>query len=49
MIPRQMEAFLRAVLPERTWRNRLQRDGGLRFMEFRATDVERLRRLGVEP
>ena len=49
MIPRQMESFLRAALPERTWRNRLKRVGGLRFMEFRATDVERLRRLGVEP
>lgn len=48
MIPKQMEQFLRAALPESTWANRLQTEGPLRFMEFRATDVERLHRLGIE-
>ena len=49
MIPKQMEAFLRQVLPEQTWRNRLRREGPLAFMEFGATDVDRLTRLGIRP
>ncbi|RPJ37319.1 MAG: CBS domain-containing protein [Deltaproteobacteria bacterium] len=47
MIPKQMDQFLHDVLPDSTWRNRLQVQGPLRFIEFRATDVERLHRLGV--
>ncbi len=47
MIPETMAALLRGALPETTWRNRLQQDGALRFMEFRSTDVERLSRLGI--
>lgn len=48
MIPKQMDTFLHEVLPERTWRNRLHHDGHLAFMEFHASDVERLHRLGIE-
>lgn len=48
MIPERMEAFLRERLPERTWQTRLVRDGSLCFMEFDATDVDRLARLGIE-
>ncbi len=48
MIPQQMNNFLQEALLKRTWSNRLQSDGSLRFMEFRATDVERLHRLGIE-
>ncbi len=48
MIPRQMEAFLRERLPERTWRNRLRQEGDLAFMEFGPLDVDRLARLGIE-
>ncbi|NOZ51019.1 MAG: CBS domain-containing protein [Chloroflexi bacterium] len=48
MIPKQMDDFLRAALPEHTWRNRLQRHDDLAFMEFHASDVERLHRLGIE-
>ena len=48
MIPKRMDAFLHDVLPAQIWQNRLQSDGSLRFMEFRATDVERLHRLGIE-
>ncbi|RUA16318.1 MAG: glutamate dehydrogenase, partial [Clostridia bacterium] len=49
MIPKQMEAFLRQALPEQTWRTRLRREGNLAFMEFTATDVDRLTRLGIRP
>lgn len=48
MIPEPMDAFLRNALPERTWRNRLHRDGPLAFMEFGPLDVDRLQRLGIE-
>ncbi|RME81070.1 MAG: CBS domain-containing protein [Caldilineae bacterium] len=48
MIPKQMDAFLHRVLPKRTWQNRLRKKGSMAFMEFRATDVERLHRLGIE-
>jgi glutamate dehydrogenase (NAD(P)+) len=47
MIPRQMDEFLHEVLPDSTWRNRLQAEGPLRFIEFRSTDLERLHRLGI--
>lgn len=48
MIPKRMEAFLRQKLPERTWKNRLECQDGRCYMEFRATDVDRLARLGIE-
>lgn len=47
MIPRRMHEFLHDVLPERTWRNRLRRDGPVTFMEFGPLDVDRLQRLGI--
>ena len=46
MIPKFMERFLKEVLPERTWRNRLVRENGLCFMEFGPMDIDRLNRLG---
>jgi glutamate dehydrogenase (NAD(P)+) len=49
MIPKLMDAFLRDVLPERTWHNRLRREGPLAFLEFGALDVDRLQRLGITP
>lgn len=49
MIPKGMSEFLRDVLPERTWHNRLVRQGPLAFMEFGPLDVDRLLRLGIEP
>jgi glutamate dehydrogenase (NAD(P)+) len=48
MIPKRMSEFLRDVLPGRTQRNRLRRDGPMAFMEFGTLDVDRLRRLGIE-
>ena len=47
MIPKRMHDYLRTVLPEQTWRNRLRRKGPLAFMEFRPLDVDRLQRLGI--
>jgi glutamate dehydrogenase/leucine dehydrogenase/CBS domain-containing protein len=49
MIPKLMSEFLRDVLPERTWRNRLRREGPLAFVEFGPLDVDRLHRLGITP
>jgi glutamate dehydrogenase (NAD(P)+) len=43
-----MNQFLREALPERTWQNRLRREGPLAFMEFGPLDVDRLKRLGIE-
>lgn len=48
MIPKQMETYLWEHLPERTFQNRLLRDGSMRFMEFGPLDVDRLARLGIE-
>ncbi|GIK39913.1 MAG: hypothetical protein BroJett011_37460 [Chloroflexota bacterium] len=48
MIPRRMNEFLREVLPEQTWHNRLHRDGPTAYMEFGPRDVDRLKRLGIE-
>src|SRR5512143_3939806 len=48
MIPKFMERFLKEVLPERTWRNRLVRENGLCFMEFGPMDIDRLNRLGIQ-
>jgi glutamate dehydrogenase (NAD(P)+) len=47
MIPKFMNEFLRDALPERTWHNRLSRDGSLAYMEFGPLDVEQLKRLGI--
>jgi glutamate dehydrogenase/leucine dehydrogenase/CBS domain-containing protein len=47
MIPKRMSEFLHDVLPERTWRNRLRREGPLAFLEFGPLDVDRLQRLGI--
>ncbi len=44
-----MESFLKEVLPERTWNNRLVRENGQCFMEFGPMDVDRLNRLGIHP
>ncbi len=48
MIPKQMEQFLKEQLPERTWQNRLFREGGRCYMEFGAMDIDRLARLGIQ-
>ena len=48
MIPKQMEAFLKANIPEQTWKNRLVCEDGGCYMEFGPLDVERLGRLGLE-
>ena len=49
MIPKQMDAFLKQVLPERTWQNRLVCEAGKCYMEFSSIDIERLGRLGIQP
>jgi glutamate dehydrogenase (NAD(P)+) len=48
MIPKQMESFLKAQLPEQTWKNRLVHEEGQCFMEFGPLDIDRLGRLGIE-
>ena len=48
MIPKQMESFLRAQIPEQTWNNRLVCENGMCFMDFGPLDVDRLGRLGIE-
>ena len=48
MIPKQMESYLRAHIPEQTWNTRLVCENGCCFMEFGALDVDRLGRLGIE-
>ena len=48
MIPKQMESFLRAQIPEQTWKNRLICEDGKYFMDFGPLDVDRLGRLGIE-
>ncbi|MDX1612828.1 MAG: Glu/Leu/Phe/Val dehydrogenase dimerization domain-containing protein [Candidatus Promineifilaceae bacterium] len=47
MIPRQMEHFLRSRLPDRTFENRLIRDGHRRYLEFNTLDVDQLARLDI--
>jgi glutamate dehydrogenase (NAD(P)+) len=44
-----MDSFLKQVLPERTWKNRLVCEAGKCYMEFSSVDVERLGRLGIQP
>lgn len=48
MIPKQMESFLRAQIPEQTWKTRLVHEEGMCFMEFGPLDIDRLGRLGIE-
>ncbi len=47
MIPKQVEAFLRGRLPERTFESRLQKVGRQCFMEFGPLDVDQLARLDI--
>jgi glutamate dehydrogenase (NAD(P)+) len=49
MIPKNLETYLRDHLPETLWTSRLVRDDGRCFVEFTATDTDRLARLGVQP
>ncbi len=48
MIPKQMEAFLKARIPEPTWNSRLICEDGKCFIDFSPLDVDRLGRLGIE-
>ena len=48
MIPKRMLAYLRERLPESTWETRLVRRGSAAFLEFDATALDRLARLGIE-
>jgi len=48
MIPKQMEAYLKAQIPEQTWKSRLVCEEGMCFMDFGPLDVDRLGRLGIE-
>ncbi|WP_299978990.1 Glu/Leu/Phe/Val dehydrogenase dimerization domain-containing protein [Desulfobacula sp.] len=48
MIPSRMHQFLHDALPESIWKNRLIKDGPLRFLEFGPLDVDRLQRLGIK-
>ena len=48
MIPKRMLAYLRERLPESTWEIRLVRRGSAAFLEFDATALDRLARLGIE-
>jgi glutamate dehydrogenase/leucine dehydrogenase/CBS domain-containing protein len=48
MIPKYMEEFLRARIPEQTWKNRLICENGKCFIDFGPLDVDRLGRLGIE-
>jgi glutamate dehydrogenase (NAD(P)+) len=48
MIPKQMESYLKAQIPEQTWNNRLVCEDGMCFMDFGPLDVDRLGRLGIE-
>jgi glutamate dehydrogenase/leucine dehydrogenase/CBS domain-containing protein len=48
MIPKQMEIFLKAQLPEQTLKNRLVCEDGKCYMDFGPLDVDRLGRLGIE-
>ena len=48
MIPSRMKSFLQERIPERTFQNRLIKDGSSRYLEFGPLDVDRLARLGIE-
>ncbi|MHA1671444.1 MAG: Glu/Leu/Phe/Val dehydrogenase dimerization domain-containing protein [Promethearchaeota archaeon] len=47
MIPKQMEVFLKEHLPAGTLENRLIKEGGRRYLEFRNTDELLLSSLGI--
>ena len=47
MIPSRMNQFLNDTLPQNVRKNRLIKDGPLRFLEFGPLDVDRLKRLGI--
>ncbi len=48
MIPKAMESYLKARIPEQTWKNRLVQEDGMCFLDFGPLDVDRLGRLGIE-
>jgi glutamate dehydrogenase (NAD(P)+) len=48
MIPKNMETYLRARLPEQTFETRLIVAGSHRYLEFSSQDVDRLARLDIE-
>jgi glutamate dehydrogenase (NAD(P)+) len=48
MIPKYMETFLKAQIPEQTWKSRLICEEGKCFIDFGPLDVDRLGRLGIE-
>ncbi len=48
MIPSRLHKFLHDTLPESVWKNRLIKDGALRFLEFGPLDIDRLQRLGIK-
>jgi glutamate dehydrogenase/leucine dehydrogenase/predicted transcriptional regulator len=48
MIPARMKQLLHEALPDSVWKNRLIKDGPLRFLEFGPLDVDRLQRLGIK-
>ncbi len=48
MIPSRMNQFLNDTLPQDVRKNRLIKDGPLRFLEFGPLDVDRLQRLGIK-
>ncbi len=48
MIPSRMHNFLHDNLPQSVWKNRLIKDGSLRFLEFGPLDIDRLQRLGIK-
>jgi glutamate dehydrogenase/leucine dehydrogenase len=43
-----MYQFLRDTLPESVWKNKLIKDGPLRFLEFGPLDIDSLNRLGIK-
>jgi len=48
MMPHYMRAYLSERLPASTWESRLVRQDTRCFIEFDATDIDRLARLGIE-
>lgn len=48
MIPSRMNQFLQDTLPKSVWKNRVIKDGPLRFLEFGPLDVDRLQRMGIK-
>jgi glutamate dehydrogenase (NAD(P)+) len=48
MIPKQMESYLKAHIPEQTWKSRLICEEGKCFIDFGPLDVDRLNRLGID-